>query len=84
MKSKKNKIYSTLTDIAHIAIGLIAGYTSYTDTAQSIFYTSLYILYQIIEHIIIKDDDLVSDIREYLIGYSCGLACTFIKNYISR
>ena len=80
--SSRSKLYSILTDIAHILAGFIVGYIAVGNLALSLFYTALYIIYQTIEHIIVEEDDYVGDLREYIIGYTIGLTCAIIYYYI--
>jgi len=80
--SSRSKLYSVLTDIAHVLAGFIVGYVSVENLALSLFYTALYIIYQTVEHVIIEEDDYIGDLREYIIGYTAGLTCAVIYYYI--
>jgi hypothetical protein len=78
----KSKLYSILTDIAHILGGGLAGYISFFRLDISLFYSALYFLYQFLEHYEVEDDDFVGDLREFLVGFTAGLATAFAKYYI--
>ena len=71
---KKRRLYDYLTDIAHICGGGLAGYVSFINIYISVFYTILYFTYQIIEHLEVGEDDLVGDLREFLVGFTIALA----------
>jgi hypothetical protein len=77
-----SKVYTILTDVAHYAGGGLVGYISIFRLDISLFYTALYFLYQTLEHYEVEDDDFVGDLREFLIGFTAGLAAAFAKHYI--
>ena len=82
MVGSGSKIYAVLTDVAHYAGGGLAGYTAFFRLDISLLYTALYFLYQTLEHLEVGDDDFVGDLREFLVGFTVGLAVAFAKHYI--
>ena len=70
----KKKLYDYLTDIAHVLGGGLAAYISFFNIYISVFYTILYFTYQILEHIEVREDDFIGDLREFLIGFTATLA----------
>jgi len=77
--AKESKIYSILTDVAHVVGGGLAGYISHINIYISIFYTLLYFIYQALEHLEAKDDDFVGDLREFLTGFTIGLCIALLS-----
>jgi len=73
----RNKIHNILTDVAHIAAGAVSGYLSLNYPVVSLIYTLLYLTYQLVEYITAGDDDIVSDLREYVIGFTAGIVASF-------
>jgi hypothetical protein len=71
---KKRALHDYLTDIAHICGGGLAAYISFFNIHLSIFYTTLYFTYQVLEHLEVRDDDFIGDLREFLIGFTATLA----------
>jgi hypothetical protein len=82
--AKESKIYSILTDIGHVLGGGLAGYISHINIYISIFYTLLYFIYQALEHLEIRNDDFVGDLREYLIGFTAGLFIAFLRALLAK
>ena len=82
MVGSGSKIYAVLTDVAHYAGGGLAGYISFFRLDISLFYTALYFLYQFLEHYEVEADDFVGDLREFLVGFTIGLAVAFAEHYI--
>ena len=77
-----SRLYSLLTDVAHIVAGALAGFLLLDYPVASIFSSFLYFAYQTAEHLVVVEDDFVGDLREYLIGFMLGLAITFCAHYI--
>jgi hypothetical protein len=77
--AKESKLYSILTDIGHVLGGGLAGYISHINIYISVFYTLLYFIYQFLEHLEVRDDDFVGDLREFLIGFTAGLCIAFLR-----
>ncbi len=69
----RERIYNLLTDIGHILGGGLAGFLSINNIYISLFYTTLYFIYQFLEHREYKHDDFIGDLREYIIGFTVGL-----------
>jgi len=78
--AKESKLYEILTDVAHVLGGGLAGYITYINIYISIFYATLYFLYQFLEHQEVKGDDFVGDLREFLIGFTTGLCIAFARS----
>jgi len=75
------KIYNALTDIGHILGGGLAGYISFFKPEASFLMFISYFAYQYFEHQEIENDDFVGDLREYLVGFTIGLAAA-LANYL--
>jgi hypothetical protein len=71
---KARRLYEILTDIAHICGGGLAGYVAFSNIYISVFYTTLYFTYQILEHLEVREGDFVGDLREFLAGFTAALA----------
>ena len=81
MERSESRLYSLLTDIAHVLAGALAGFLLLDYPAASIFFSLLYFAYQVAEHLTVVEDDFVGDLREYLIGFTAGLAVAFLRHY---
>jgi hypothetical protein len=77
--ANESKLYALLTDIAHVLGGGLAGYITFTNIYISIFYTAMYFIYQALEHLEVRDDDFVGDLREFLIGFTAGLCIALLS-----
>ena len=82
--AKASKIYDILIDIGHVLGGGLAGYITYINIYISIFYTTLYFAYQFFEHLEIRNDDFVGDLREFLIGFTTGLCIAFLRALLAN
>ena len=67
-----SKLPSYFTDLAHIFFGFLTGILSHTRLDLAVFYTLIYFIYQYTEHIIIREDDIISDLREFMTGLVAG------------
>jgi hypothetical protein len=75
---RKNRLYEILTDAAHICGGGLAGYISFFNPLVSFLYVLIYFAYQFFEHLEVRNDDFVGDLREFLIGFTIALALKLV------
>jgi len=78
----ESRVYSLLTDVAHVLAGALAGFLLVDYPVPSAFFSLLYFAYQVAEHLTVVEDDFVGDLREYLVGFTVGLATAFCTHYI--
>jgi hypothetical protein len=73
------KLVEIVTNLAHVAYGLITSYTSFFNPLLSLFFFSTYLIYQIVDFFSEPDiAELKYDIVEYCVGLVVGLILKII------